>query len=383
MSLQASIRLPQGNARILRVVETSDGAEVDFTPEPRGGPECLWFCLRLEETDRGRPRVRKPIKLFLRHARTLLGVRDAEALVPVLRRLGGDWARGAPGAPIEREDGQYDILWRLDHPDALLDVALCFPYARPELDALLAETEGVWRFDHIGLTQGGEPLPRIFNLLPAAGERRPGIYVLARQHAGETPGSWVLDGFLRRLADGRAAPFVLWGVPLADLDGVTRGDYGKDQPPVDINRAWGRPPLRHETLVIQQDVERWRARCLPALALDFHAPGGGETGGAYAYVPEVGAAQADVRAAASGWAAALQAALSPEYAHADFLRTPNYPSRWNTPNFTRYMLGLGIPALTLETPYALCNGLVLTRERYQEIGARIAEMLCQRLAPRA
>ena len=41
------------------------------------------------------------------------------------------------------------------------------------------------------------------------------------------------------------------------LDDVLSGAYGKDPFPHDLNRAWGDPPMRHETLVMRHDIRRW------------------------------------------------------------------------------------------------------------------------------
>jgi hypothetical protein len=164
------------------------------------------------------------------------------------------------------------------------------------------------------------------------------------------------------------------------VDGVEGGDYGKDNFPYDLNRAWGRPPMRHETLVLQRDIHRWQARCRPVLAIDFHAPGACETGGIYCYVP--GQAQyPDLHQSVLAWTSAIKAALVPyRYAAETFERVADYPSRWETPNFSRHFWSqYGICSFGLETPYALVGDLVLTRERYREAGARIAQGVVSRL----
>ena len=170
----------------------------------------------------------------------------------------------------------------------------------------------------------------------------------------------------------------MWVVPLSNVDGVEQGDYGKDNFPYDLNRAWGQPPMRHETLVIQRDIERWRRRCRPALAIDFHGPGGCEADGAYAYLPKPDRFPEQF-AEAGKWTEAAQQALGSPLAAETFSRTASYASRWETPTFTTYMSLLGIPAFTLETSYALANGTVLTREAYREIGRRLLEGIMDRL----
>jgi predicted deacylase len=243
----------------------------------------------------------------------------------------------------------------------------------PEVEALVAETGGAWRADTIGFSQGARPLVRLSNDPGAPGSDRPGLYVLARQHSGETPGSWVLDGFLRRLAEaGDAAPMV-WAVPLANIDGVEGGDYGKDNFPYDLNRAWGPAPMRHETLVLQRDARRFADRCRPVAGLDFHAPGGCQTEGVYAYVPDP-ETEADAAAATRPWVAAFAEALGPGLAAPKFGVVARYASRWATPGFRRFAWSeLGVPALTIETPYARCGRTVLTRDVYRDVGRRLAD----------
>ena len=50
MSLKVLTKIPYGNCRIISTGAEGETAEVQFTPEPNGGPECLWFCFRLLET---------------------------------------------------------------------------------------------------------------------------------------------------------------------------------------------------------------------------------------------------------------------------------------------------------------------------------------------
>ena len=137
----------------------------------------------------------------------------------------GDWQRLEAGIVGQLPDGRTCVTWVVGAPPgppypSYLDVAYCYPYGLPEVEALMRETEGYWQADIIGVSQGGRPLVRLSNAYGQAGGQRPGLYLIARQHSGETPGSWVLDGFLRHLVLlGEAAPLV-WSVPLTNIDGV-------------------------------------------------------------------------------------------------------------------------------------------------------------------
>ncbi len=373
MSLQVRAKIPFGNARVLNVRTVEDTAEVRFTPDPHGGAEALWFRFRLVETRPDQPHPASA-RLILSHFQNILGGRDPAACRPVYKPEGKEWEHLRPGKLQLAPDGQHEAVWEMDYPAPRTEVAFCFPYGPLELKQFIKRAKAYWRADAIGLTRQGRRLERLSNDYGAPGGDRPGLYFLARQHAGETPGSWALEGVLHEFARARP-PFVIWSVPLADTDGIMRGDYGKDQYPLDINRAWGNPPMRHETLVLQSDIGRWKERCQPVLAIDFHAPGACETDGLYVYLPHP-EKHPEMREKTVKWANVIENDLGKDYAAENFKREADYPSRWDSPNAVSYFCGhLGICALTVEVPYALAGNTLLTRKHYREAGKRIAAAL--------
>ncbi len=370
MALKIETDILYGNACDITVLEREDVIEISFAPAPHGGPECLWFCFRLAEVGHEPPC--QTIRLALKHPHNMLGGHTPSSMHPVIKDIQGDWQRLGPGTVTDLPDGRAVVTWEIEAPQFPINTAYCYPYGRSDVETLIRETDGYWRMDTIGVSQEGRPLIRLSNDYGKPQGDHPGLYLLARQHAGETPGSWVLDGFLRHIATlGDRAPLV-WAVPLTNIDGIENGDYGKDNFPYDLNRAWGRPPMRHEVLVMQTDMQRWAQRCHPVLAIDFHAPGACETSGIYAYVPDPERDQAHSQAVLP-WAKVAETALTSTYAAESFSRVAHYPSRWETPRFTTYgWYALGVPTITFETPYALVREHVMTREDYRDAGRRIA-----------
>jgi hypothetical protein len=378
MNVRVTTDMPYGNAGDISIKSCDDHHTVGFMPDPHGGPEALWFCFRVEQDLAG---ARLPLQIVLKNVDNLLGGGQApERIRPVIRRRGADWGRLAAGKVIALPDDRRHIAWKVEAPDPFIEIALCYPYGPPELDALIRDT-GL-SADVIGLSQAGRPLIRLSSQYGRKSAQPPGLYVMSRQHSGETSGCWALDGFLREMAAmGDDAPLI-WTVPLANIDGVMRGDYGKDNFPYDLNRAWGVPPdgqpMRHETLVYQRDVGRWRGRCKPLLGIDWHAPGACENSGVYAYLPEPDQ-YPEMHAKTKAWVDDFGDALG-EFAAADFGRVANYASRWKTPSFSKFFYVIqGLPGFTFEVPYAMIGDRVLAREDYQEIGARVARSLVKRL----
>ncbi len=374
MALHVETSVPCGNAARVEIVD-GPAAAVAFDAHPHGGPETLWFRFRLVSD--APPPPGATVRLILKNAHNLLGGGDVARFRPTVRADGGDWERLGGGQAMTLDDGRVCAEWTLPYPHRTADVALCYPYDLRDVEALLADTDGYWRADEIGVSQGGRGLVRLSNDRGAPSSTRAGVYLVARQHSGETPGSWVLDGMLRRFAEcGTEAPLV-WAVPLSNIDGVEGGDYGKDNFPIDLNRAWGHPPMRHEALVLQRDMHRWKGRCRPLLGLDLHAPGGTEAKGAYFFLPKPDYA-GDFAAPSRALAEAFSEALTPRLAAPDPLRLATYASRWELPTFTRFCCeSLAIPSLSMETPYAMAGETLLTRELYREIGSRLADVLCQ------
>ncbi len=386
MNYQVRGDIPFGNVGDVTIHEDQPAGvvEVGFTAQPMNGPEVMWFRFRIERAPGGSDHAAS-LRLVWRHWGNALGAAEdslIDAVRPVVRRSGEDWQRLEACQRIELPDGRVWPAWEMKGLAAgqSLDVALCYPYGPDEVAALVSETNTTWRADTIGLSQEGRPLTRLSNDAGLPGDGRPGLYVVARQHAGETPGSWVLDGLLRELAAaqraGKPVPLT-WVVPLADIDGVMAGAYGKDRYPYDLNRAWGRPPMRHEALVIQRDMQRWAQRCRPALVLDSHAPGLCETQGVYCYLPDPDEAPRRTELSRP-WCDKLAAAIGRPLAAGEFGRVARYPSRWNTsgsPTFTAFAgARFDCAALALETPYALAGdgSLALTIEQYRRIGRCIA-----------
>lgn len=349
-----------------------DGAPcLSMAADPRHGPEALWFRLRLRRLDADAPAP----WLRLRNVDTLLGGGDGSLLRPVARCEDGAWRRLQAGTPLRLDDGRVDALWRLPAAAARLEIAFCLPYGADELDRLLAEAPAL-RLRSIGASEGGSPLLRLGNGDGVPGSGRPGIYVVARQHAGETPGSWILDGLLRRCAElGDAAPLV-WAVPFVDCDGVASGAYGKDRHPVDYNRSWWTMGRRHEVHAIMADIGRWRKRCAPRLCLDLHAPGALESDGVYAYAT-IGGGEAGQPVLEL--CERMRNRLGADLASPDFVRHATYPSRWpreTHQSFTAWASGSqGLPALSLETSYQGMGAAAWDETSYREAGGRIADAL--------
>lgn len=131
------------------------------------------------------------------------GVRPEEKTSGALRRERSDWERLEPEERRVLPDGRVFLEWIVDTPPSggAFEFAFSFPYGPDELERMIAGTSGYWKKDEIGVTRDDHILIRLSNQYGDPQKPMPGLYLMARQHAAEVSGSWVLDGVLRRLAE--------------------------------------------------------------------------------------------------------------------------------------------------------------------------------------
>jgi murein tripeptide amidase MpaA len=102
------------------------------------------------------------------------------------------------------------------------------------------------------------------------------FWIVARQHPGETPASWLLEGLLRRLGrsgddavEALLATTRICLVPLANPDGAALGNMRTSATGANLNRAWDAPD-REESPEIVAILEAIDAMGVD-LFLDVHA----------------------------------------------------------------------------------------------------------------
>lgn len=380
-----------GNGAVTNVRRARGAWVVEFMSEPRTSPEPLWFHLRCEGAGQRR------IRFVWLNADGCLGLGTAKSLRnvrPVLRLDDGPWRRVERVRLKRRTTGGQALTFATPAACCRASAAFCYPYGPDDLERTLMETGEVWDAETIGLTGNGRRLLRLRRCpvnsrgAGSKGRRkaRPGAYVIARQHAGETPGSWVLDGLLRAVAATEAGPrhararhavplreIDWWVVPLVDLDGAVEGNYGKDALPIDFNRAWSQMPMRPEVLAIQRDMRRFAGHVGRRLVLDLHAPGGGEK---RFYMFLCGDDRPAPQREAGESLIPYVAAEFPEIPRHSLAVVPRYPSRWDK-NHTATAWAWdhldGTLGVTFETAYqAIGHGPWLEPEHYRDVGRRIA-----------
>ena len=121
------------------------------------------------------------------------------------------------------------------------------PYTTRDLQQLLTQfSKSPWlKREVVGKTVGGRDMLLLTVTNPkVADDQKRVIWLMARQHAWESPTSWVAEGALRFLLSSDAAAARIRDTaifkifPMADPDGVARGGVRFNANGYDLNRNW-------------------------------------------------------------------------------------------------------------------------------------------------
>ncbi|UQA62085.1 M14 family metallopeptidase [Polyangium aurulentum] len=164
--------------------------------------------------------------------------------------------------PTELERGSLVIHCRPEREELYLGYFGAYPSARHE--ALLERAD---RSDRAEVVSMGESVEGRSLDLVVVGNDGPGkrrVWIIARQHPGETMSEWFVEGALSRLLDeddpvARAllGEAVFYIVPNMNPDGSALGNFRTNAAGRDINREWlsPRPGTSPEVLAVRRMLE--------------------------------------------------------------------------------------------------------------------------------
>ncbi|MDO5686430.1 MAG: M14-type cytosolic carboxypeptidase [Neisseria sp.] len=137
------------------------------------------------------------------------------------------------------------------------------PYSYEQHLNLLGEAQssGLCQIEDLGSTSEG----RDINLLTIGNQTASDvkIWVIARQHPGETMASWLMEGFLSRLLDHQDASAralldvaTVYVVPHMNPDGAVHGNLRSNAQGANLNREWENPTLERspEVYVVREKM---------------------------------------------------------------------------------------------------------------------------------
>ncbi|MCG3178170.1 MAG: hypothetical protein BIFFINMI_00493 [Phycisphaerae bacterium] len=280
------------HAAVEKVRVSDSDRRIQFAAPLGDGPRGMWFHFKVAGGDGS------PVRMILTNRDHLLGAPTFDRAVPVYRTGDGPWLRvdpttcrsGEPGGGLF--DGGPRLtqgFFQFDVPcgPGVTEVAYCYPFTMQDVEEAFARWTAMGRRSGVKIltlcrTRGGRSLRVLRIGTPARGRKL--IWVLARQHSGEVPGSFAAEGLVEAIlskakwAAGLRRRATIFVCPATDVDGVAEGMYGKDRAPVDFNRDWCAFPQRPEIRALRQAMDASRLKCggrsgSMLAFIDLHAPG--------------------------------------------------------------------------------------------------------------
>ncbi|MHC4876772.1 MAG: M14 family zinc carboxypeptidase [Planctomycetota bacterium] len=211
-------------------------------------------------------------------------------------------------------------------------------------------------------------------------EKRPLIWIQARQHAWESGASWVCRGFAEWLVSDdedavrlrKHTKIVI--VPIMDIDNVHRGAGGKNQQPQDHNRDWSDTPHWRAVAAAQLEIRAAAEAGRLAAFIDLHNPTARDTQ-PYFYVPPKDILSEQGRKNLNNFLAAAKQHIngSLPYTGRTIESGSRYDPKWSFIS-KNWVAKLGTPAVaaTLETAW---NTPASTTGGYQAVGRTLGEAL--------
>ncbi|MFP4106559.1 MAG: M14-type cytosolic carboxypeptidase [Phycisphaerae bacterium] len=375
MKITLRTDFPGGNGRLVGVDREADRSVIFFCAEPRNCPQAMWFHFRLDGLDGS------PVRLVLSNAAQTLGGPNWSLNRPVWKPSGGRWRRTEKALPVDSPSARLQWAWDLPAGHRRIEFAHCFPYQPADLTKSLAEIEsGLFQRETLGLSMGSNELELLFHDRPSTA--KPAVLLTARHHAGETPGSWVLDGLLRHLSDNPSLlERVSWRVvPFVNIDDVVSGSYGKDPTEHDCNRGY-HPLLRPECAAVADEAQRLKHESRSLILVDLHAPSHRE---ATVFIPRRGwDLVSEINPIAEEIADRFNAAVPEDIRSPVAHRTPrpSQPSRHQGMTATRWAQEvLKIESVSVEISYQGNGRRFYEIGDYHRVGAALTDTLVDWLA---
>ncbi len=193
---------------------------------------------------------------------------------PILVRDGEEWKR------IAATDHGFYKEYRLVPKGDTIQIATGIPYTYTQLNEYLDKIRQHAFVETSVLTQTekGREVPLVKITDPKSKKMKGSIFFTSRLHAFEPPASYFMEGLLTFICGESAEAkylrkhYVIYAVPMADVDQVFEGGTGKDQLPMDFNRCWLENPPWNAVKAIQNLVVEMDEANPLTFFMDIHSP---------------------------------------------------------------------------------------------------------------
>ncbi|MBT7730257.1 MAG: carboxypeptidase family protein [Rhodospirillaceae bacterium] len=221
----------------------------------------------------------------------VIGVKNTPCTIKILNAGEASFTRGWENyKAVASVDQQYWTRVPTEYENGILEIqstpssdAVCYAYFVPypsdrhsELIARCQASEGVG-LSVPGLTKQNRPIEVL--TFGSMADNKPALWIIARQHPGETMAEWFMEGLLDRLLnqqDGAVRSLLqratLYTVPNMNPDGSMLGNLRVNSLGVNLNREWENPSIDNSPEVFH--VRKMMIESKIRFCLDVHGDEG-------------------------------------------------------------------------------------------------------------
>lgn len=363
-------------------VKVDSGKRIRFSLAANaGGDERLWFYFRVHSSTPISPQ-------FVIENASEAHQHNWDVVRPVFSSDGKRWVKTEPdGAELETSLFSRLIAklqgrrpgFRFQSPITASDfwVAYSYPYSNQELSRFLAsiETDPRVNFSSLGQSAQGRPIRKI-DIAASPGNQATDlqdIWIICREHPGETPAAFVLEGLVDAILDKSAdsdllSSFRFHIVPMLNVDGVAEGNYYRNTEGIDIAQDW-KIFQSVETRALHEAMHENLESLKVALVVNLHSANAPRSHFFLKTPPDrlpVKLAEIQDRLIESASAAHAQ------------LQTTETVELWDFPEITGNYLNehYGVYCLYLESNYSIgADGSVVTQDSLRDLGAALYQTI--------
>ena len=372
--ITVSAAFDSGNISVVSV-EQPDDVRLEIRKDA-GDTFFQWFHFRVNAP------VGTPLVLRILNAGEASYPRGWDGYTAVVSEDRQRWRREAE---TSYADGVLEIRHTMQSTNAWF--AYFGPYSMERHGDLIARCQErpQGAVEVLGQTHDGRDLDLVVAGEPAPDKRS--LWVIARQHPGESMAEWFMEGFLDRLLDpddGAARALLsrstVWAVPNMNPDGSARGYLRTNAVGANLNREWSEPSMDRspEVYLVRQKMR--------AVGLDMCLDAHGDEALPYNFIagfegiPDPGVAQLAFLNSFRDRFAALNPDFQTEHGY-----PKASPGKGNLTTSTGHLSHwFKAPAMTLEMPFKdTANSPVpnvgWSPERSAALGRSLVDVLLQSL----
>lgn len=263
-----------------------------------------------------------------------------------------------------------------------LKVAYFRPYTSRDLKKFIVQFSGDSRvqFSFLNISEERRAIEEIKIINPIKSDTLPEILVVAREHPGETPASFVCEGFIDGLLNNTAGERLLNSyqfniIPILNVDGVAHGYYYHNANSINLARDWEEYHAA-ETRVFASMVNAISKRSSLKLVINLHSSNDPGKGHFFLAMPE----KALSRENTAFQKALLSAADNkhPQMQGSSPVTLLGLPGITGNALYRNY----GVYCLYFESNYSRgADGSEVTIKSLHEVGVALVQVLAEVLVP--